>query len=78
VRTKSSPTRMGRFTSIPSVASRASCSSSLISGSLSFRPRALYWRPLVLKNFFRGIPLFSHQPRSSSAVGFSSLISRAS
>ena len=35
VRTKPSPTRMGRFTSIPSVASRASCSSSLMPGSLS-------------------------------------------
>ena len=26
-------------------------------GSLSFRPRALYWRPLVLKKRFRGRPL---------------------
>ena len=58
VRTKSSPTSRGRFTSIPSVVSRASWSASLISGSLSFRPRALYCRPLVLKNFFRGRPLF--------------------
>lgn len=47
-------TSSGRFTSIPSVASRASCSSSVIAGSLSFSPSTLYCRPLVLKNFFKG------------------------
>lgn len=39
--TKPSPTRMGRLTSMPSVASRASCSSSVMVGSFSFRPSAL-------------------------------------
>lgn len=38
VRTKESPMTNGRFTSIPSVASRAICSSSLIVGSLSLSP----------------------------------------
>ena len=39
--TNESPTRIGRFTSIPSVASRASCSSSLMPGSFSFKFIAL-------------------------------------
>ena len=78
VRTKSSPTSRGRFTSIPSVASRASWSASLISGSLSFRPRALYCRPLVLKNRFRGRPLLCCHSRSSSFLGLSSFMSRNS
>ena len=41
VNTKSSPTTSGRFTSIPSVASKASCSSSLMEGSLSFKDISL-------------------------------------
>ena len=49
--------RMGRFTSMPSLASRASCSSWVMWGSLSFRPKARYCWPLVLKKRFRGRPL---------------------
>ncbi len=75
--TKSSPTRIGRFTSIPSVARRAYCSSSLIDGSLSFKFIFLYRRPLVLKNRFRGSPLRACQSFSSSAVGFCSLMWRS-
>ena len=71
-RTKSSPMMRGRFTSMPLVESSSICSSSLISGSLSFSCISLYSIPLVLKNFFRGRPLFSHQVFSSSAVGFCS------
>ena len=40
-RTKSSPTTSGRLTSMPLVASRASCSSSLMVGSLSLSPCSL-------------------------------------
>ena len=36
-RTKSSDTRMGRFTSIPSVDKSSSCSSSVMDGNLSFK-----------------------------------------
>lgn len=72
--TKSFPTRMGRFTSIPSEASRANCSCSLIWGSLSFSSNSLYFKPLVLKNFFRGRLLRSCQLFSSAAVGGASLM----
>jgi len=57
VMTKSPFTTMGRFTSIPSVASSFSCSSSVMVGSFSFKFMDLYSRPLVLKNFFSGRPL---------------------
>ena len=43
---------------------------------VSFRPKARYSMPEVLKNFFSGRPLCFHQARSSSWVGFSSLILR--
>ena len=52
------------------------CSSSLIPGSFSFNPSALYWSPLVLKKRLRGSPLFLHHCVSSSRSGFSSLILR--
>ena len=78
VRMKPSPTRIGRLTSIPSVASRSSCSCSLMAGSLSFRPMDLYSRPEVLKNFFRGRPPRCYHWCSSSAVGFCSLMLRSS
>ena len=60
-RTRSPSTRTGRLTSIPSVASRVSCSSSVISFKRSFSPRDLYSCPEVLKNFFSGSPLAFHQ-----------------
>ena len=77
-RAKSSPTSSGRLTSMPSVASSAYCSSSVMAGSLSLSPSALYCRPLVLKNRLSGRPLFSCHARSSCSVGLSCLISRSS
>lgn len=74
--TRSPSTRIGRLTSIPSVASRVSCSSSVMSFRRSLRPRALYNCPEVLKNFFSGSPLAFHHAFSSSRVGRSSLMSR--
>ena len=65
---------MGRFTSIPSEASRASCSASSMPGSLSFSPSSLYFWPLVLKNRFSGRPLRLCQSPSSAAVGGLSLM----
>src|SRR5699024_6342157 len=44
--TKSSPTRSGRFTSIPSVARSSYCSSSLISFKRSFNSSSRYFMPL--------------------------------
>ena len=76
-RTKESEMISGRFTSIPSVANNASCSSSLMVGNLSFKDMDLYKRPLVLKNFFNGRPLCLYQRVSSSFVGFCSLMWRA-
>ena len=72
--TKSSPTTSGRFTNIPSVASSSYCSSSDISGNLSFNPNSRYFIPLVLKNRFSGNPLLSCQSFNSSTVGLSSMI----
>ena len=75
--TKSSATIKGRFTSIPYSPNKMYCSLSVIPGSLSFSAMPLYSRPLVLKKRRRGRPLFSCQARSSSAFGFSSLMSRS-
>ena len=75
--TKSSPTRMGRLTSIPSEARRANCSSSLMVGSLSLSSKARYCWPLVLKKRFRGRPLLACHSLSSASVGLSFLMSRA-
>ena len=47
-----------------------------MAGSRSFSPRALYCRPLVLKNRFTGRPLAASHRASSSRVGLSSLMSR--
>ena len=77
-KTKSSPTTIGRFTSIPSVASNSSCSVSVISGRRSFKFCSFYKFPLVLKNFFRGSPLFLYQASNSDTDGFCSLMWRAS
>lgn len=74
-KTLSSVTRIGRFTSMPSVESSSSCSSSDISGRRSFSFISLYSIPLVLKNRFSGKPLLSYHACSSSFVGFSVLIS---
>lgn len=68
-RTKPSPIRIGRFTIMPSDASKLYCSSSLMVGSLSFSFSSLYNCPLVLKNFFSGKPLFLCQSFNSSTVG---------
>ena len=66
VSTVSSSTTSGRFTSIPSVARSFNCSSSLISGNLSFNCMLLYKSPLVLKNLFNGSPLFLYHSFNSS------------
>lgn len=76
--TKSSATRIGRFTNIPSVAKSAYCSASVMPGSLSFSCSSLYFKPLVLKNDFSVLPLFLCQLFISRAVGFSSFMFRAS
>jgi len=78
ISTKSSPTRIGRLTNIPSLASRESCSSSVIDGSFFDNSSALYCKPLVLKKRLRGRPLFAYQSRNSASVGFSVLMSRKS
>lgn len=76
--TKSSATRMGRFTNIPSVAKSVYCSASVMLGSLSFSCNSLYFKPLVLKNDFSVLPLFLCQLFISRAVGFSSFMFRTS
>mgnify|MGYP004664363381 CR=1 FL=1 len=72
--TKPSATTSGLFTNMPFVARSCSCSSSPMSGSLSFSFISLYSMPLVLKNFLRGSSLRVYQLLSSSYVGFSSFI----
>ena len=77
IKTKPSFTRTGRFTSMPSLAKSFSCSSSDISGSFSFRDKARYARPLVLKNLRSGSPLAFHQAYSSFSEGRLDWISRS-
>lgn len=64
--TKPPPTKIGRFTSIPSDARSFSISSSLMSGSLFLSSMDFYSRPLVLKNLFSGSPLSLCHAASSS------------
>ena len=49
--------KIGLLTNIPSVASRRSCSSSVIAGSFVLSSISLYSKPLVLKNFLSSRPL---------------------
>ena len=73
-RTMSSLTKIGLFTSIPSVDKRSNCSSSDMSGSLSLSLSSLYFIPLVLKNLLSGKSDISHHLRNSSLAGLSSII----
>ena len=64
-----SVTKIGRFTNIPSVASKSSFSSSDIAVSFLESSISLYKMPLVIKNFFKSKPLFCQRERKVSLSG---------